>query len=62
MQGKKMNNPLNFIPDNYDDLFDWLSTFQCNFSAKNEKIHGNFDKIRKKCTIFMPFRIILAYS
>ena len=33
-----MNNPLNFIPDNYDDLFDWLSTFQCNFSAS--ELHG----------------------
>jgi uncharacterized protein YgfB (UPF0149 family) len=38
MQGKKMNNPLDFIPDNYDDLFDWLSTFQCNFSAS--ELHG----------------------
>ena len=33
-----MNNLRNFIPDNYDDLFDWLSTFQCNFSAS--ELHG----------------------
>ena len=30
-----MNNSLNFIPDNYDDLFDWLSTFRAIFQPQN---------------------------
>ena len=46
----------------FQQKMQFFCDFKCIFFTWNVKIHGNFDKIKHICTIFLLFRIYLALN